>query len=413
MMNADKIHQNLKDRVKKVWRDAEAAREELIEKEEGSMLKEDWMENPAMVEQAGTFNAVRQMEMDRSPLEPSKLQGLLYRSTGEPFIRLAFENAMYVQLSIGDSVYPFMEVRKDVWELDLDLKPGFYYVSLYVDNCLVLSPFLQLGYGFSRPANYIEVGPMEGFACMKKVPHGDVRHEYYESAVTGRTESCIVYTPPGYDKSAEAYPILYLQHGFGENERGWVWQGKLNQVLDNLLAEGKAVPMVVVMANGMIILENEKGEAMLRPELFPALLTQDIIPYIEDKYRVLKDRDHRAMAGLSMGSMQTSMTVFRHRELFGWAGLFSGFMRNIVGPEPDNSHLDALLEDVEGFNKDMHLFFRAMGKQDDFFERFREDDVICRENKVECVRKEYEGVHDWNVWRMCIRDFLPLLFQNN
>ena len=245
---------------------------------------------------------------------------------------------------------------------------------------------------------------------MKDVPHVDIRHEYYNSSVTGRTETCIVYVPPGYEENRGSYPVLYLQHGFGENERGWVWQGKVNHIMDNLLAQGKAVPMLIVMANGMVMDETAEGETILRHNLFPEELVEDIIPFIEKKYRVKADRDFRAMAGLSMGSMQTSMTVCRYGELFGWEGLFSGFMHNCMGENQDNSFLEIMKE--ESFQKGLHLFFRAMGRQDEFWDRFAEDDTFCEENKIPCIRREYEGGHDWNVWRQCIRDFLPLLFQD-
>ena len=138
---------------------------------------------------------------------------------------------------------------------------------------------------------------------------------------------------------------------------------------------------------------------------------QDIIPFIEKKYRVKKDRDHRAMAGLSMGSMQTSMTVCRYSQLFGWEGLFSGFMHNFIGEDPDNSYLEIMKE--KEFQEKQHLFFRAMGRQDEFWDFFTEDDAFCEENGIHCVRREYRGGHDWNVWRQCIYDFLPQLFRED
>ena len=111
-----------------------------------------------------------------------------------------------MQIDIGGIRYPFLETDKDVWTVDLPLDPGFYYVHLYVDNCLVLSPFLPIGYGHCRPANYIEVGPMEDFCLMKDVPHGTIRHEYFQSRATGRTETCVCYVPPGYEEgSGEPY----------------------------------------------------------------------------------------------------------------------------------------------------------------------------------------------------------------
>ncbi len=400
------------DGVLKTLRAAEAVTEDLTIEVRGQIdADKEWLDNPAVVEQSCAYSRPVMTAPDGKPVPHNSREGLLYRAEGMPYVRLRFPNAMNVQLQIGDIMYPFLETEKDVWTVDLPLEPGFYYVHLYVDNCLAISPFLSIGYGFSRPVNYIEVGPVPEFLQMHDVPHGDIRHEYYPSAVTGRTESCICYVPPGYEEGTLEYPVLYLQHGFGENERGWIWQGKVNHIMDNLLAEGKAVPMLIVMANGMVMEEDGDGEAVLRHSLFPEELVQDIIPFIEKKYRVKKDRDHRAMAGLSMGSMQTSMTVCRYSQLFGWEGLFSGFMHNFIGEDPDNSYLEIMKE--KEFQEKQYLFFRAMGRQDEFWDFFTEDDAFCEENGIPCVRREYRGGHDWNVWRQCIYDFLPQLFRED
>ena len=397
------------DGVLKTLRDAEAVTEGMtVEIREQMDADKKWLTNPAVTEQSCAYSRPVVVEVGDKPVPASSMEGLMYRAGGMPYVRLRYPNAMDVKLQIGDTFYPFLETEKDVWTVDLPLDPGFYYTTLYVDNCLVLSPYLPIGYGFCRPANYLEIGPVEDFWQMQDVPHGTIRHEYYESTVTGRTETCICYVPPGYDQSQEEYPVLYLQHGFGENERGWIWQGKVNHILDNLLAQKKAVPMLIVMGNGMVMEECEDGGMRLEHTRFPEELVADIIPFIESRYRVKKDRDHRAMAGLSMGSMQTSILVGRHPELFGWAGLFSGFMHNLVGDDPDNSHLETMKQ--PGFNEQMHLFFRGMGRQDEFWDRFEKDDGFCETYGVACERREYQGGHDWNVWRKCIRDFLQLVF---
>lgn len=397
------------DGVLKTLKDAEAVTEGLtVELREQMDAGREWLDNPAVREQSCSFSAPAMVDMASRLAPASSREGLMYHAEGMPYIRLHYPNAMNLQIQVGETMYPFMETEKDVWTVELPLDPGFYYVHLYVDNCLVLSPFLPIGYGHCRPVNYIEVGPMEEFCLMKDVPYGTIRHEFYFSTVTGRTETCICYVPPYYEESREEYPVLYLQHGFGENERGWVWQGKLNHIMDNLLAEKKAVPMLVVMANGMILEEAEEGGMRLVHQRFPEELTEDIIPFIEKKYRVIKDREHRAMAGLSMGSMQTSILVGKHPELFAWAGLFSGFMHNVIGDAPDNSHLETMKDPA--FNGRMKLFFRGMGRQDEFWDRFAADDEFCEEYGIQCVRREYMGAHEWNVWRECIFDFLQLLF---
>ena len=168
---------------------------------------------------------------------------------------------------------------------------------------------------------------------------------------------------------------------------------------------------------GYLLLGGIAGSALL------LLLLLGFGCYIILHYRHLYLRDHAAMTSayaqrlaqdlslihISMGSMQTSITVGKHPELFAWAGLFSGFMHDLTDGGPDNSHLETMK--APDFNENMHLFFRAMGRQDEFWDKFAADDVFCDEHHINCVRKEYEGGHDWNVWRKCIRDFLSLVFQ--
>ena len=146
-------------------------------------------------------------------------------------------------------------------------------------------------------------------------------------------------------------------------------------------------------------------------ELFPRILLGELIPFIEAHYPVLTDKWHRAMAGLSMGSFQTSLTTLSHPELFGWAGLFSGFLRApwSQGPEP---HL-ALLDDGEKFNASFKVFYRAMGTEDQFFDRFLEEDELLAKKPVKLLRRTFPGGHDWSVWRRCVHDFLPMIFKQS
>lgn len=337
-------------------------------------------------------------------------QGLFYRKDGSPFLRLWMKNACNVELLVNQDRFIFLEVDRNVWELTLELEAGFYYVTMVVDGVEVLSPFLPIGYGYSRPCNYLDIGPIEPCCEVRNVPHGSIRHEYFYSPVLGANAACLVYAPPGYEEGGQAYPILYLQHGFGENETGWIWQGRIGYMMDNLLSEGRVVPMLIVMADGMVREFDGQEEKLVQQKFVPFLL-EDLMPFVERKYRVMADADHRAMAGLSMGSMQTSMAAFTHPELFGWIGLFSGFMRNYIGVEDVNSdHLSKLIADPEAFAAGNHLLFRAMGKQDVFFSSFMEEDQLCEDYRIRHVRRVYEGVHDWNVWRKCACEFLQMLF---
>lgn len=383
-----------------------AAENMRISREEASGMAEAGEET---FDQAVAFSRPRNFGMEEQQ-GTLRQQGLFYRENKTPFLKFCLKNACNVELEVGQEKFIFLEVERNIWELTLPLEPGFYYATLLVDGVEVLSPFLPIGYGYSRPCNYLEIGPAASWLRIRNVPHGSIRHEYFYSEVTQKTETCLIYAPPGYEDSEEAYPVLYLQHGFGENETGWIWQGRIGRIMDNLLAKNRAVPMLIVMADGMIR-QTEGEEEKLAHEKFPAFLLQDMLPFVEKKYRVLSDREHRAMAGLSMGSIQTSMTALMHPELFGWIGLFSGFMRNFIGVEKaDASHLKLLLAEPEKFNEENRLFFRAMGKQDSYFGFFMEEDQLCEDYRIRQVRRVYEGGHDWNVWRQCAYEFLQMLF---
>ncbi|MGI6172838.1 MAG: alpha/beta hydrolase [Christensenellales bacterium] len=315
------------------------------------------------------------------------------------------EGAKTVSVRAPDMELPLTKGEDGVFRGEYPIKEGFHYLFWNVDGADVIHPGSDIGFGYTRPVNFIDVPAKDGdFYAIRDVPHGSVAREFFPSTVTGETDTVLVYTPYEYALHPEKrYPVLYLQHGYGENETGWVWQGKINFILDNLIADGKCAPMLVVMADGMV----QKNGA-LENMLFPALLTKDIIPFVEGRYRTIPNRLSRAMAGLSMGSMQSCVTAFTHPELFAWIGLFSGFMRN--WRESGQPHL-AYLGDAERFRRDTKLFFRAMGKDDPYYHVFAEDDEILEQKGIPSDRRIYEGVHDWQVWRMCARDFLPLLFR--
>lgn len=322
-------------------------------------------------------------------------------------LRLSPDNRRVTLTGADGRVHPFLREEDGWWSGCFNLGGGFQYVTLKVDGAEVLSPFLPIGYGYARPVNYVDPPAAdEDFYQLRDVPHGAVTRRFFSSGVTGRTESCLVYEPPKFDAN-RAYPVLYLQHGYGENETGWVCQGRANFILDNLIAEGRCAEMLVVMADGMV----QTDSAYLPPTAFPELLLRDLMPFIERTYRTRTDKWRRAMAGLSMGSAQTSVVTLTHPELFGYAGLFSGFLRMIRTNE--QPHL-AALDDPEKFAKDYRVFFRGIGKADGFFRTFAEDDEILREKGVTTpIRVLYEGAHDWQVWRQCLRDFLPLLFRED
>lgn len=337
------------------------------------------------------------------------------------WLQVYSSSANKISAVIYEKEYLFQQSEGYVWKLKLPVKSGITLLKIIIDDVETILPYLPICYGYSRPYNYVELGNNgDDFYQIKDVPHGTVHQEIFESTVTHEWERCLVYTPAEYDQVTDKeYPILYLQHGHGEDETSWCAEGRVNLILDNLLAKKEITPFIVVMANGMVQVKR-RGERVVDHILFPRELLQDIIPFVESKYRVISDKDHRAMAGLSMGSIHTSITAFTHPELFSYVGLFSGFLHDFIqgnkemdmiqrGPS-DNKHLEAL-NDPAAFNNYFKVFYRAMGNEDIFWEMFEKDDALLKEKGIECNRKVYQGGHEWNVWRQCIRDFSKLLFK--
>ena len=325
---------------------------------------------------------------------------------GRVRIRIRAPKAGTVELDQFGKIFPFEKQEEGMWECIADLGRGFKYFYLKIDGADVLWPYLPIGFGCCRPMNFVDI-PVEGenWDALEGVEHGAVTRHIFPSEVTGKMEVCLVYTPPKYDP-ARKYPVLYLQHGYGENETGWVYQGHVGRIADQLLRQGAMKEMIIVMANGMT--EALSGPRMPTP--FPQVLLTDLIPYIEAHYPVYTDKWHRAMAGLSMGSFQTSLVTMSHPELFAYAGVFSGFLRSPRDNE-GGKHLE-ILNDAPAFNEAFRVFYRAMGTEDQFFDRFEEDDRLLEGKDVHMIRRLFPGGHDWSVWRRCIHDFLPMLFQD-
>lgn len=356
------------------------------------------------------------------PVIPAANQpkALIRDHEGHLIIQIRADYAHEVALVIYEQKYDFVK-NGEIWQLKYPLKDGLTLVQLQIDGMNVLTPYLPICYGYSRLYNYIALETEEDFFYLKDVPHGSVRQEYFFSTVTNEWERCFVYTPPEYDAHPDTrYPVLYLQHGHGENETGWIEEGKVNLILDNLLESKESKPFIIVMNNGMVQIENNDGQRVVDHTLFPQLLIKDVIPFIDKKYRTINNKQGRAMAGLSMGSMQTCMTAFTYPEYFSYVGLFSGFLRDFIKGDPvmdmikrdksDNACLH-ILDNKEKFENSFQLFFRAVGNQDIFIQKFLEEDEILKEKGISCVRRTYEGGHDWNVWRRCIRDFAKLIFK--
>ena len=335
-------------------------------------------------------------------------QGYEILPDGKVFLRVRAPNANEVVIDQFGALFPLSPASDGMWEGTADLGRGFKYFFLKIDGAEVLCPYLPIGFGCCRPMNFVDVPVPEEqeWDALEDIPHGAVTRHYFPSSATGRQEVCLVYTPPGYDPMRR-YPVLYLQHGYRENETGWIYQGHAGRIADRLIHEGRMSQMLIVMANGMVA-DGEDGTDR-PPELFPKVLLKDLIPFVEAHYPAMTDKWHRAMAGLSMGSFQTSVVTLSHPELFGYAGLFSGFLR-APWRSADEAHLSAL-DDPNRFRECYRLFYRAMGTEDQFFDRFLKDDALIEAKGVPTLRRTFPGGHDWSVWRRCLHDFLPMLFR--
>ena len=292
-----------------------------------------------------------------------------------------------------------------------DINPGFHYCDFYVNGVKTLNPLAPYGYGGFYVCNFFEMPDHDSdFFLLQDVPHGDIRMELYRSPVNGRTKAAWVYTPPGYDEDTDAhYPVLYIQHGVGENETGWIWQGKLNYILDNLIAAGKCEKMLVVMNSGYAFVDGEIN--MFLPGDFDRELTAGCIPFIDAKYRTKSDRESRAIAGLSLGSAQAFSIGLNHMEdLFSAIGVFSGGI-NPTGMFGDFD-VSAAFADGERFNRLIKVFFASAGESERMTEANHETLQKLAETKgIHGVEYTRPGYHEWDVWRYSLREYVQLLFR--
>jgi enterochelin esterase family protein len=352
--------------------------------------------------------------------------GARVQLNGDVIFRMRASEAASVEVVFGDGSRRVTLIKGEdgVWEGLLPYDSacvGPKAINFLVDGAVVINPFCPVYFGYSKMVNYVEIpDPGAQFCLMQAVPHGSVIWDFYWSKALNTWQRCLVYLPPAYLSGTESYPVLYLQHGAGENETSWVFNGKAAHIMDNLISEGKALPFIIVMNDGMVKGPADRGMGGFSG--FEANLLGDCIPFIEKKYRVKAGKADRALAGLSMGSMQTSVIGLTHPELFDWLGLFSGFM--VVptkGPMGDGGdayiqpHL-SILADKERFLSEFKLYYRAIGTKDVHYNAFLEDDEFCIKNGYDkypnIVRKVYEGFpHDWSVWRYMFHEFAQLVFK--
>lgn len=293
-----------------------------------------------------------------------------------------------------------------------DVGPGFHYHTFRVDGAETLHPQLPIGYGCSRAMNFIEV-PDPEFTdyLLKDVPHGSIHMEIYHSQVTGRERNCWIYTPASYRENTEKrYPVLYLQHGGGENEAGWIWQGKINYIMDNLIAEGRCEEMIVVMNCGYHFEQFDEETFQLRD--LGDVICKDCVPVVDARYRTIADREHRAMAGLSFGSIHARMTVLGNLDVFSVLGIFSGgFNYKSDGGMGVYDYSD-VFTDAGTFNGKLNFLFVGMGEQEtSMMEEAKPEVEKLIADGYHMTLRTYPGYHEWDVWRKCAADMAAMLFR--
>ncbi len=314
-------------------------------------------------------------------------------------------NAQKVQIDLGKK-YDLVKNADGEWHgITQPLTPGFHYYFLVIDDVPVADPASESFYGCSMLSSGVEIPYPEGDTrfYISDVPHGDVRMKRYYSSTAGDWRRAYIYCPPGYDTSNESYPVLYLQHGGGEDERGWATQGRTDIIMDNLIAQGKATPMIIVMADG-------------NTSDFEKELLNDVIPMTEKNFRVKPGRENRALAGLSMGGIQTLNTGIPNLDKFAYLGVFSSgwFAKsNPFGVVMDSEkYYDMLKADKDKYNDQLKVFWLSMGGQEDIaYENCKVMRGRFDEIGIKYDYFETPGGHTWPVWRESLYQFAPLIFK--
>jgi enterochelin esterase family protein len=328
---------------------------------------------------------------------------------GSVTFRLRMPNAKAVRVSGEFTLQPIPASNDGtgVWSAtSAPLKPGLYAYKFNVDGTGVMDPANpRLKTGYLWMDNLVEVGS-DGYWTERAVPHGVLHMHTYSSKAAGHERRLLVYTPPGYESSKTKYPILYLFHGFGDAEDGWTRVGRANYILDNLIAESKVKPMIVVMPFGHPVLPRAGDRSLLskNDELFEQDVLQAILPMIESAYRVDAKRTSRAIAGLSMGGGHALRIGLAHPNLFAWIGGFSS-----ATPEP--AWLTKTVPDVKKFNAGSKLLWIAIGKDDFLLQRNRDFDKALKSQGFTHQYLETEGAHTWPVWRDYLKDFSQAIFR--
>lgn len=318
--------------------------------------------------------------------------------------KIVAPDANSVQLDLGRK-YNMKKNIKGEWECITDsLGAGFHYYSLLIDGVAVNDPSSETFYGCGRMMSGIDIPYSDDDVrfSISDVPHGEISMKRYFSKISNEWRRIYVYTPPFYNKDNKEYPVLYLQHGGGEDERGWSQQGLTDIILDNLIAKGEAIPMIIVMTDG-----NTKD--------FTGSLLNECIPLVENAYRVKKGKEHRALAGLSMGGIQTLNTVIENPDMFSYVGVFSsGWFSNHKNKMFGDveKYYNMLQNDTKKYNESFKQFFITMGgKEDIAYSNCQNMLKRFDEIGVKYTYFETPGGHTWPVWRESLYRFAKLLFE--
>jgi len=315
--------------------------------------------------------------------------------------------SVYVQFL--EDLQPMKRNEKGIWHITLGpVEPEIYSYCFKVDSIIMLDPNNLNALINPLPTeSLVEIpGEKPMFYDVRSVPHGVVHIHWYKSKALNVNRRFYVYTPPGYskDKNSVRYPVLYLLHGMGGYEQVWTQYGRVNLILDNLIADHKAKPMIIVMPFGHVPRVKDFKKIMRNKE-FERDLLGDIIPFIENHYRVAKGSKNRALAGLSMGGFQTLNIGIKHLDLFKWLGVFSAGIRSKDFTERYN-------DEFKLANKELNLLWLGCGRDDFLFEDcFKPTIKFLKEKNIKHVAYITDGAHTWINWRRYLYEFAKLLFK--
>ena len=351
---------------------------------------------------------------------PARIVSPEVQGDGRITFRLRAPNAAKVEVAIEGQgpATPMQQDEQGIWSATVGpLSPDIYGYSLVADGTSLIdpsNPLLKPNLLTTQSAVHIP-GPSSLPWEFNDVPHGEIHHHFYRSKIADGDRDFYVYTPPGYEaNSKQDYPVLYLLHGFSDAADGWSTVGRANLILDNLISQGKAKPMVVVMPLGYGDMEivrrgwggwSDKKLAWRNLSKFTDVLLGEVMPQVEESYKVRKDRDSRAVAGLSMGGAESLLTGLNHPDKFAWIGAFSSGGIDNQEFSQEFPGLDA------NTNKQLKLLWIACGTEDELIKINRDFKSWLKEKGVQYTDIETPGMHTWMVWRRNLAALAPLLFR--